>query len=50
MVLKMIEKFDIRVPIKDDLRKGLILGLQARLPIGIILGFLGHQLYIFPLL
>ena len=31
------------MPIKEELKKGLIFGLEARLPIGIILGFFGYQ-------
>ena len=32
-----------RVQIKEELKKGLILGLKARLPIGIISKFVGHR-------
>lgn len=32
---------DIKVPIREDLNKCLIFGFQARLPIALILGFLG---------
>ena len=41
----MSENFDIKVPIKDELKKDLIFGIEARLPIGVILGFNGfhHQ-------
>ena len=31
------------MPIKEELKKGLIFGLEARPPIGIILGFFGYQ-------
>ena len=31
------------MPIKDELKSKLIFGLQARLPIGIILGFTGYH-------
>ena len=37
------EKFDIKVTIRNELKKDLTLGLQARLPIGIILGFAGYR-------
>ena len=46
----MNELFDIKTPIKDELRKGLILGLNTRLPIGIVLGFAGYRDQVFPLL
>lgn len=39
----IVDEFDIRVPIKESLRRGLIFGLQARPPIGIILGFFGYR-------
>ena len=39
----MREAFDIRVTIRDNLKKGLVFGLQARLPIGLILGFFGFR-------
>ena len=31
------------MPIKEELKKGLIFGLEARPPIGIVLGFFGYQ-------
>ena len=31
------------MPIKEELKKGLIFGLEARPPIGIVLGFYGYQ-------
>ena len=31
------------VPIKEELKKSLIFGLEARLPIGIILGYVGYR-------
>ena len=37
------ENFDIKVAIKEELKKKLVLGLQARLPIGMILGFIGYR-------
>ena len=46
----MSEQFDIKVPIKDELKKNLILGIQARPPIGIILGFTGYRHLVLPLL
>ena len=44
----MSKQFDIKVPIKDELKKNLILGLQARPPIGIILGFTGYRNLVLP--
>ena len=32
-----------KVPIKEELKKSLIFGLEARLPIGIILGYVGYR-------
>ena len=46
----MSESFDIREPIKDALKKDLILGLQARPTIGIVLGFAGYRHQVIPLL
>ena len=46
----MRETFDTRVPIKNELLKGLIFGIQARLPIGVILGFFGYRHEVMPLL
>ena len=46
----MSEAFDIKEPIKDELRKNLIFGLQARPPIGIILGFVGYRNQVIPLM
>ena len=46
----MSEAFDIKKPIKDELKKNLIFGLQARLPIGIILGFTGYSHQVIPLM
>ena len=39
----MCETLDIKVTIKDELKKSLIFGLRARLPIGVILGFYGYS-------
>ena len=39
---KMVEKFDIKVQVKDELKKGLMFGLGARLPIANVLGFAGY--------
>ena len=46
----MSESFDIREPIKDALKKDLILGLHARPTIGIVLGFVGYSNQVMPLL
>ena len=39
----MIELHDILVPIRNELRKHLIFGIEARLPIGMILSFYGYH-------
>ena len=41
---------DIKAPIKDELQKNLVLGIQARPPIGIILGFVGYSYQVIPLM
>ena len=46
----MVEKFDVIVQIKDDLRKGLVFGLGARLPIAKVLGFTGYAHEVMPLM
>ena len=38
----MVEDFDVRVPIKENLSKGLIFGIGARFPIALIAGQIGH--------
>ena len=35
--------FDIKVEIKEELRKALILNIRARLPVGIVMSFYGYQ-------
>ena len=39
----MSEDYDIKVQIKEDLKRGLIFGLRARPSIGIVLGFAGYE-------
>ena len=46
----MSQNIDVKVPIKEDLKKGLIFGLEARLPIGVILGFSGFTHEALPLM
>ena len=46
----MCDNFEIRVPIKEELKKGLIFGLNARLPIGVILGYVGYAHDVMPLM
>ena len=45
----MVENFEIKVEIKEDLKKVLIFGLHSRLPIGTILGFVGYRHDVMPL-
>ena len=44
----MVEDFDIVLQLKNDLKKRLIFGLDARLPIAKILGFSGYRHEILP--
>ena len=37
------DNFDIQVPIKEDLKKGLIFGFNSRLPVGEVMGFFGYS-------
>ena len=46
----MSEFYDIKEPVKDALRKDLIFRLEARPPIGIILGFIGYRNKVLPLM
>ena len=46
----MSNKFDIKVVIKENLRKDLIFGISARLPIAMILGFTDFQHKVIPIL
>ena len=46
----MSEMFNIKVPIRNELRKSLIFGLQARLQIGVILSFTGYHNEVLPLM
>ena len=39
----MSEYCEMKVPIRDELKKDLIFGIGARLPIGIVLGFCGYR-------
>ena len=43
-------KIVVKVPIKEELKRGLIFGLKARPPIGIILSFLGYSYEVFELM
>ena len=45
----MSEVFDVKVPIREELKKCLIFRLQARPPIGIILGFVGFRHEVLPI-
>ena len=44
------DTFDIRIDIKDEMKKGLILGLKARLPIAMIFAYVGYRHEVVPLL
>ena len=46
----MADKFDIKLPIKDDLKKGLIFGLGARTTIAEILSMCGYRHEVLPLM
>ena len=39
----MAHNFDINVPIKEELKKGLIFGIHARPPLGVINGYVGYH-------
>ena len=44
------DNFDVRVPIREEMMKDLIFGLEARLPIAIVLSYIGFRHDIAPLL
>ena len=46
----MAQNLDIIVPIRENLKKGLVFDLRARLPIGITLGLIGYQHEALPLM
>ena len=46
----MNETFDIKESIRDELKKNLVFRLQSRLPIGVILGFVGYRNKMIPLM
>ena len=46
----MSDNFDTTLPIRYELRKELIFGLESRLPIAIILGYSGYQHQVMPLM
>ena len=46
----MAEDFDIKVPIKEELKKNVILGIEAMLRIEIILGFYAYSPKVMQLL
>ena len=39
----MVKIFDIRVPLREDLKKALVFGIHARLPVALILSFYGYD-------
>ena len=44
------DSFDIRTDVKEEMKKGLILGLKARLPIAVIFTYVGYRHEVVPLL
>ena len=46
----MQTQFKTKVALKEDLKKILIFGIEARLPIGLILGFYGYRHEVMPLM
>ena len=36
-------KYNVKVKIKENLKKSLVFGIQARLPVAMILGFSGYR-------
>ena len=46
----MIQNYDIKLEIKKKLKKELIFGLGARLPIALIIGFMGYRHEVIPLM
>ena len=46
----MIQNYDIKLEIKTKLKKQLIFGLDARLPIALIIGFMGYRHEVVPLM
>ena len=48
LIINMSKKTDIKVPIKDELRKQLIFGMESRLPIAMILGYAGYRHQVIP--
>ena len=46
----MSELLQILVPIREELKKNLIFGIEARPPIGIILGFYGFRYEVMELM
>ena len=42
--------FHVKVPLKEMLMRGLIFGIKARLPIGLILGFVGYCHQVMPMM
>ena len=46
----LVEPQDVKVQIKEDLKKCLILNLRSRLAIGVVLGFVGWRHEVIPIL
>ena len=46
----MSDNLDIKVPIRENLKKALVFDIQARLPIGIVLRFAGFKNEMVPML
>ena len=44
------QDWNVKVQIRDDLKKSLIFGFESRLPIAVILGFAGYRHEILPVM
>ena len=44
------DQWDIKVTIKSDLKKTLVFGFRSRLPIGVVLSFVGYRHEVLPVM